>query len=282
MPLVAAKCTECGGSVQVDSEKKAMICENCGNAFIVQEAINHFNTNYFNTTNKTTNISNSIVNIHEQQDKDFVIEAGMLKKYCGESTSVTVPDNVIGIGERAFSGLVFLQTIELPNQLKTIGYRAFSGCIGLTSISIPESVEIIEKEAFKGCIGLIDIFLPEGVKSLGAHAFYNCTKLSSVTLPTSLQSIKGEAFLGCKNLLTITIPNNKKVYRALLSHALDDCPAKKVLQDKKYRDIESPDTDIEQRRNDYEAYQSGRNCCKYCGGELNIFREKCTSCGKAQ
>jgi len=64
MPLVAAKCTECGGSVQVDSEKKAAVCESCGNAFIVEEAINNFNNNYF----KTANITDSVVNIYEQKD----------------------------------------------------------------------------------------------------------------------------------------------------------------------------------------------------------------------
>jgi tetratricopeptide (TPR) repeat protein len=61
MPLVAAKCTECGAAVKVDAEKKAAVCESCGNAFIIEDAINNFNTQYF-TTNEiqadTVNITN--------------------------------------------------------------------------------------------------------------------------------------------------------------------------------------------------------------------------------
>jgi tetratricopeptide (TPR) repeat protein len=59
MSLVAAKCTECGGAVQVDSEKKAAICESCGNAFIVEDAISNFNNQFF----VTNEISDSVVNI---------------------------------------------------------------------------------------------------------------------------------------------------------------------------------------------------------------------------
>jgi predicted RNA-binding Zn-ribbon protein involved in translation (DUF1610 family) len=61
MPLVAAKCTECGATVKVDAEKKTTVCESCGNAFIIEDAINNFNTQYF-TTNEiqadTVNITN--------------------------------------------------------------------------------------------------------------------------------------------------------------------------------------------------------------------------------
>jgi len=44
MPFTPAKCTQCGANLQVDSAKDAAICEHCGTAFIVEKAINHYNT----------------------------------------------------------------------------------------------------------------------------------------------------------------------------------------------------------------------------------------------
>ncbi len=51
MPLVQSKCTNCGGELQVDSEKEAAICPYCGSAYIVEKAVQHFqvtNNNIFN------------------------------------------------------------------------------------------------------------------------------------------------------------------------------------------------------------------------------------------
>ncbi|MBQ7567375.1 hypothetical protein IJT17_01050 [bacterium] len=43
MPLVPAKCTNCGDTVKVDSQKDAAICPSCGSAFIVEKAISNYN-----------------------------------------------------------------------------------------------------------------------------------------------------------------------------------------------------------------------------------------------
>jgi len=42
MPLVAAKCTQCGSNLQVDSSKEATICPYCGTPFITEKAINNY------------------------------------------------------------------------------------------------------------------------------------------------------------------------------------------------------------------------------------------------
>ena len=42
MPFVEAKCPECGGLLEVDSEKKAAVCRYCGEAFIIQDAIANY------------------------------------------------------------------------------------------------------------------------------------------------------------------------------------------------------------------------------------------------
>ena len=55
MGLVAAKCTSCGGQIEVDNTKEAVYCTHCGNAVITEKAINNYNTT--NVYNKTTTIN---------------------------------------------------------------------------------------------------------------------------------------------------------------------------------------------------------------------------------
>lgn len=51
MPLVAAKCTQCGANIEVDDTKEAGICKHCGTAFITEKAINNYNTYITNNNN---------------------------------------------------------------------------------------------------------------------------------------------------------------------------------------------------------------------------------------
>lgn len=50
--MVAAKCTNCGASIEVDNTKEAGICTHCGTAFITEKVINYYNSyNNFNIAN---------------------------------------------------------------------------------------------------------------------------------------------------------------------------------------------------------------------------------------
>lgn len=53
MPLVPAKCTMCGAVLKIESNQEATVCQYCGNAFIVEKAINHYNT-YDSIANNVT------------------------------------------------------------------------------------------------------------------------------------------------------------------------------------------------------------------------------------
>ena len=44
MPLVNAKCTNCGATLMINDSKEAAVCQYCNSAFIVENAINNFNT----------------------------------------------------------------------------------------------------------------------------------------------------------------------------------------------------------------------------------------------
>lgn len=54
MSFVAAKCTECGAQIEVDSSKEAGVCKYCGVPFVTEKVINHYVTNVQNNFNGAT------------------------------------------------------------------------------------------------------------------------------------------------------------------------------------------------------------------------------------
>ena len=219
MPFVQAKCPECGGMLAVDADKKAAVCQFCCEAFIVQEAINNYNT--YNTTNNTYDNrtthnygDGTVVNVYEDQNKDFVIEAETLKEYHGESTEVVIPDGVCEIGEKAFAGLG-ITDVTIPESVTKIGGSAFEHCINLTSIVIPDGVTEIGRFVFRGCTSLMSITIPDSVTGIGYCAFEGCASLMSISIPDSVTEIGEGAFNGCTNLTTITIPFSISVTKSI-------------------------------------------------------------------
>ena len=45
MAIMKAKCTNCNGNLEVDTEKKVLYCPFCGTQFVVEQAINNYNIN---------------------------------------------------------------------------------------------------------------------------------------------------------------------------------------------------------------------------------------------
>lgn len=254
MPIIPLTCPFCGGDLQIDSNLEAAVCKFCKKPFVVKDAIVH------NYINNVTNINAENVNIYTQ--KDFVIEAGELKEYKGESVNVVIPDNVKVIGYRAFMGKGIesvvlsenvvtignsafancssLSSVTIPDSVKNIYDYAFYGCSSLKSIVMPKSSETIGDAAFSGCSALKSITIPYGVKALGkiqtAHDYrYNsyrvgmfsgCSSLESIEIPDSVNRIGDYAFSGCSSLMNVTIPKNVTDIGA---EAFKDCTALKSI-----------------------------------------------------
>ncbi len=112
MNLVPAKCPECSGSIKVDKDKKAAICEYCGTPFIVEEAINNY-------------ITNNII-VEDQLNRFWVIEGTTLVKYNGASRIVTVPNNVTEIATGAIIAKDHIEELTIPSNVKYISPKAIS------------------------------------------------------------------------------------------------------------------------------------------------------------
>ncbi|MBR3613074.1 MAG: leucine-rich repeat domain-containing protein [Bacteroidaceae bacterium] len=138
---------------------------------------------------------------------------------CTKLTSITIPNSVISIGERAFSGCG-LTSITIPNSVTTIGSAAFMYCTVLTNITIPNSVTSIGGRAFENCTGLTSITIPSSVTSIRYSAFSGCTGLTNITIPNGVTSIEESAFRGCSSLTSIEIPNG---VTSIEGYAFEDC-----------------------------------------------------------
>lgn len=138
MPLVPAKCPECGGLVEVDNEKRAGFCQHCGEPFVIEDAINTFNT-YYNTTNNYNTTHNygdgAVVNIYEDENKDFVIVAGVLKSYNGESRDIVIPETVKSISADCFKGIP-VESIALNKYIEDI--QCLRECSTLNIVDVDE------------------------------------------------------------------------------------------------------------------------------------------------
>ena len=121
-----------------------------------------------------------------------VIDDGAFE-YCHSLSSVTIPNNVITIGEEAFINCD-ISYLTIGSGVTSIGISAFNGCQNLSSVTIPNSVITIGNNAFDNCITLTSITIGSSVQTIGASAFTWCTRLSSVTIPDSVTTIGDYAF----------------------------------------------------------------------------------------
>lgn len=188
-------------------------------------------------------------------EKTKVISGGAFRG-CRNLESLTIPDDVTGIGDGAFFDCHSLTDVTISSSVTSIGEMAFSGCVSLDSISVAEKnekyasidgslyskdgktlvqyavgktetsfavpayVTSIGNYAFLFCSALTQISLSEGVKSIGEGAFHRCDQLTSITLSKRLTSIGDGAFGQCARLESITIPGG---VTSIGTWAFSDC-----------------------------------------------------------
>lgn len=174
-------------------------------------------------------------------DKDgFIILAGVLYCYEGNSTKIVVPDGVTHIADKVFDfsdrwkRKNAIEEVILPESVEYIGNSAFRNCKKLKSIIMPANVEMGE-HVFDGCDSLVDnngffvqngvayayfgdgetVTIPEGTKIISDRLFaynYKSNKgnenIHKVIFPEGLEEIGEQAFDGCYLLEEVSIPES--------------------------------------------------------------------------
>ncbi len=167
----------------------------------------------------------------KDNNPDFIISNGVLKKYIGKSKdivvpegvksiddnicsgrqdirSLTIPEGVKAIGRRAFENCYNLEKVTLPDSLKEIGGYAFVDCHKLKTINLPGKLEVIGDSAFSECYVLENVEIPSKIKEIEAFAFKNCDAFTKVTLPEGVKKIGFSAFAYCDNLEYLYVPES--------------------------------------------------------------------------
>ncbi|MDL2257608.1 leucine-rich repeat domain-containing protein [Eubacteriales bacterium OttesenSCG-928-K08] len=112
---------------------------------------------------------------------DFFIVNDILVRYTGTSLDVVIPDGVKSISS-AFSenyplwgedgvDLRTITSVSIPNSVASIGDRAFWTCFDLEEVKIPYGVTSIGDGAFFLCRNLKSITIPATVTYIGDNAF---------------------------------------------------------------------------------------------------------------
>ena len=111
---------------------------------------------------------------YNNQPEGVIYINKVLYKYKGtmpENTNFEVKSGTICIAGYAFAGLADglfkgcpgLTSITIPNSVTNIGNRAFVNCVNLSSIIIGNGVTTVEFQAFAGCSGLSHVIVKKNI-----------------------------------------------------------------------------------------------------------------------
>ena len=180
-------------------------------------------------------------------NKEYIIIGnkclGLQKKGKGTLSTITIPDGVTEIGERAFAKNTSVKTVIIPEGVTKIGNEAFEDCVNLETVylpstltdlgvsafsdcnslgyvksgeslasaiaKIPEGITKIPDGCFLACDNLQYIGLPDSLTSIGTYAFSE-SGLISLTIPDHVEKIEYGAFADCENLETVSMPSTLK------------------------------------------------------------------------
>ena len=125
-------------------------------------------TSLLSRDNKETPVQNNQQAEYEQpKNKDYEIMAGILKKYVGTESEISIPNNlgITAIGDRAFFRNNNITKIKIPSGITSIGNYAFAGCENLKHVLFSDSLSSIGNYAFENCKSLESFTLPDNVST---------------------------------------------------------------------------------------------------------------------
>ena len=144
-------------------------------------------TSFWGTNNVTSIIAKEGGNFKTVDGNLYDAQMKTLVKYCGTSTSFTIPNSVTTISNSAFMSNTTIKTVNLPSNLERIESSAFESCSGITSLTLPNTLKFIGAWSLSYC-GLSDIYIPDSVEFIGVGSLTGF-KGASIYIPTSVKQI---------------------------------------------------------------------------------------------
>ncbi len=148
-----------------------------------------------------------------------VLGGAVIVNYEGSEENVVIPDTdnsgntVIGIAYGAFNDNVTVKSITMPNTITYLEERAIVGCSSLESVVLSENLESIGAYNFWGSGSLKSIFLPATLVELGDCAFAGTTSLETIEVDGKNARFKSEN--GC--LIETDMENRTVTVRAVVT-----------------------------------------------------------------
>ena len=151
-------------------------------------------------------------------------------------TSVTIPDGVTAIADKAFENHKALLHVSIPPSVTTIGRDAFRGCDNMTGVFITDLAAwcrlsfqmdsnpwnvvwdnplwYAHNLYLNGSL-IRNMEIPKNVSSIGKHTFRGCTSLTRVLIPRNVTYIDAGAFADCGNLKEFAVAEDSRHYKSV-------------------------------------------------------------------
>lgn len=123
----------------------------------------------------------------ESRPEDFTCSNGVIRKYNGNDSIVSIPSVIDG------------------QPVTAIGQSAFYNNKSIISVTVPEGVQVIHDNAFAWCQSLRSISLPSTLTELKEKVFYCCSSLEKLTIPPNVTTIGTDLIFYCKRLRLVQI-----------------------------------------------------------------------------
>ncbi len=134
---------------------------------------------------------------------DLVVDSEYTVRDKTTGAVATYPIIQVGVGQGVISFQTEIESLTIPQGVLKIANKAFPQCTNLQSVTLPEGLQSIGNMAFWRCTSLASIVIPSTVTEIGEMAFANCTSLKSVTIPARFKDQAADIFSGCSEDLVI-------------------------------------------------------------------------------